>query len=214
MGKKKLKHLGKKRKKLLMTNFKKSVVVIWVVISVIAMYNITNDVKNKQEAKKTILEEFKIEFINQVKKGSKENYRKYNIYPSITIAQAILESGWGQSQLTKDANNLFGIKADSSWDGEYVEVMTDENYNDKVNAKFRKYKDINASINDHGKFLVENKRYEENGVFEAKDYKEQAKALQNAGYSTKKNKKGELIYADMLINIIETNGLHLLDSKF
>ena len=121
-----------------------------------------------------------------------KSYRKYGIFPSITIGQAILESGWGESELTKDSNNLFGIKADNSWDGETIEAITSENYNDKVKAKFRKYKDMNESIEDHAEFLVENNRYEEHGVFNAKNYKQQAIALQDAGYATKKNQKGKI----------------------
>ncbi len=215
MGRKKLKHLGKYRK------IKKSIkmcvvkigITICIIVSIGALFNITNYIEDINEAKDIQLEESKKDFIVEIEKGAKKSYRKYGIFPSITIAQAILESGWGESELTKDSNNLFGIKADKSWDGETIEVITSENYNDKVKAKFRKYKDMNESIEDHAKFLVENKRYEEHGVFNAKNYKQQAIALQDAGYATKKNQKGEAIYSQMLINIIENYNLQLLDSK-
>ena len=153
------------------------------------------------------ISEDKIEFIKAIEDGAIYNYDEYGILPSITVAQAILESGWGQSKLSKDSNNIFGIKADNSWDGESIEVMTSENYNDKIKAKFRKYNSITDSIKDHGKFLSENKRYEENGLFNSKNYKKQAQALEDAGYSTKKDKYGNLIYADMLIYIIQKYNL-------
>ncbi len=151
------------------------------------------------------------EFIKTIEEQAKKSYKEYGIFPSIIIAQAIIESGWGNSQLTKDSNNLFGIKADDSWKGRTIEVITTENYNDKITASFRKYKSVQDSIKDHAKFLKENKRYEKNGVFEAKNYKEQAQALENAGYSTKQNIDKEYIYAQMLIEIIEKYKLYILD---
>ncbi|MEG0198818.1 MAG: hypothetical protein RR676_16950, partial [Acinetobacter sp.] len=98
-----------------------------------------------------------------------------------------------------------------SWDGKVTEVITTENYSDKVVAKFRKYNSLEDSIKDHAKFLKENKRYEEGGLFLSDDYKEQAQSLENAGYSTKKNESGESIYADMLVDLIERYKLNLMD---
>ena len=153
----------------------------------------------------------KIDFIKQVSKLSYENYEKYNILPSITVGQAILESRWGESELTENSNNIFGIKSDSSWTGKTVNMNTSENYNEKIVDSFRKYESIKDSISDHGKFLTENKRYENSGLFDAKHYTTQAQALEDAGYATKKNKFGELIYADTLINVIREYNLQLLD---
>ena len=155
----------------------------------------------------------KIKFIKNVSSLSYENYEKYNILPSITVGQAILESNWGNSDLSKYSNNIFGIKADEGWNGEIVKLNTSENYNDKVLATFRKYDSIKDSIKDHGKFLNENKRYEEKGLFKAKHYIIQAQILEDAGYATKKNKNGELIYADTLINVIREYNLQLLDRE-
>lgn len=162
------------------------------------------NIKNEKE---------KIEFVKMVAKQSKQNYYEYGVLPSITTAQAILESGWGQSSLTKESNNVFGIKADKRWNGKKIEVSTSENYNDKINAYFRVYDSIEESIKDQGQFLVENKRYREHGLFEAKHYITQAQALEDAGYSTKKNKNGEAIYADMLIDLIRKYNLMLLDRE-
>ena len=155
----------------------------------------------------------KIEFIESIEQQAYINYKKYGILPSITIGQAILESGWGKSQLAMEHNNLFGIKADSRWNGDIATMTTNENYSDVIEASFRKYDSKAESIEDHGLFLYENERYTVNGVFIAKDYRSQALALQSAGYSTAKNEAGELIYADKLINIIKNYNLMLYDTK-
>ena len=155
----------------------------------------------------------KVDFVKKISELSYENYEKYNILPSITVGQAILESSWGESDLTKKSNNIFGIKADARWNGKVVKANTSENYNDKIVDAFRKYDSMKDSINDHGKFLSENKRYEESGLFKAKHYTTQPQALEDAGYATKKNEKGELIYADILIDLIKKYNLQLLDRK-
>ncbi len=215
MGKSKIKHLGKNKKmKKINLIVKKTLITISVIVCISTLYNMTKEleesiVKNQEYD----ISKDKIIFIKEIEDGARYNYNKYGILPSITVAQAILESGWGKSKLSKESNNIFGIKADSRWDGESIEVMTSENYNDKVKSKFRKYNNITESIKDHGKFLYENKRYEENGLFNSKNYKKQAQALEDAGYSTKKDKYGKLIYADMLIYIIQKYNLNKLDFR-
>ena len=154
----------------------------------------------------------KIEFIDSVSEIAFDNYKEYKILPSITISQAILESGWGESELSSEYNNLFGIKADSRWSGEKVELETKENYDDIIVSAFRAYEDLTSSIKDHGRFLYENERYSLNGLFDGKTYKEQAQALENAGYSTAKDEDGNLIYADKLIRVIQENNLMLYDT--
>lgn len=216
MRRNKIKHLGKNKKFKTKINLllKKSLIVLFVILSIILIYNISKEVKeyiSKKSKYEISLEKSK--FIEEVKDGAMYNYNKYGILPSITVSQAILESGWGKSKLSKESNNLFGIKADNSWDGEAVEAITSENYDDTIKAKFRKYKSITDSIKDHGKFLSENKRYRENGLFDSKNYEKQAQALEDAGYSTKADKNGKLIYADMLIEIIEKYNLTKLDFK-
>ncbi|MCQ2969137.1 MAG: glucosaminidase domain-containing protein [Clostridium sp.] len=155
----------------------------------------------------------KIDFIESIEQQAYINYKKYGILPSITIGQAILESGWGKSQLAFEHNNLFGIKADSSWSGDIATMVTKENYSDVIDANFRKYENKAKSIEDHGLFLYENERYAINGVFAAKDYRSQALALQSAGYSTAKDEDGNLIYAEKLINIIKNYNLMIYDTK-
>ncbi len=152
-------------------------------------------------------------FIEELSPKAIELYNKHGILPSITIGQAILESGWGKSDLSVKANNLFGIKADSSWKGESVSMTTSEYYNDVIQDKFRRYKNKTDSLDDYGKFLVENDRYKKNGLFEATQYIGQAKALENAGYSTKQDENGNNIYSNLLINVIKENDLQLIDNK-
>lgn len=150
-------------------------------------------------------------FIELIKDKALENYNDYGILPSITISQAIIESNWGKSTLASEYNNLFGIKADESWDGDRVNFETNENHDDIIYSNFRAYESIEDSIKDHGKFLFENSRYRENGFFDSKDYKSQAKALEEAGYATAKNEKGELIYSEIIIEVIEENNLYDYD---
>lgn len=169
------------------------------------------DSDNQEVYSNTYMDSEKMEFIETISDGAISNYNKYGILPSITMAQAILESGWGNSELAVTHNNLFGIKADSRWNGAIATIATSENYNDSTIANFRKYDNINESIEDHGKFLYENSRYAEYGLFNGNDYKSQAQALEDAGYSTVQNENGIPIYADKLISVIEKYSLMQYD---
>ena len=160
-----------------------------------------------------INEKNKMKFISDIEEDAKNNYEEYGILPSITMAQAILESAWGESTLSSEHNNLFGIKADDRWNGKKVNMETKENYDDVIEDYFRVYASYESSVEDHGKFLSENSRYRNNGIFDKKTYKGQAQALEDAGYATAKNENGELIYADSLINVIQKNNLMLYDTE-
>ncbi|MCT3603427.1 N-acetylmuramidase [Lactobacillus acidophilus] len=98
-------------------------------------------------------------FLNKAAKQAVKAAKKYGTYPSVMIAQAILESGWGQSALATEANNLFGMKADDSWPGETYSAKTrEEGTNGKsyyIVAKFRKYNSFEESFEDNGKKLRE-----------------------------------------------------------
>ena len=154
-----------------------------------------------------------MKFIDEIKTEAIQNYKDYKILPSITIAQAIIESSWGKSTLAKQYNNLFGIKADAYWKGKSVTLETKEHLDTIIDDKFRIYDDKNESIKDHAKFLATNKRYKNNGVFDAKTYIYQAKALEKAGYSTAKDENGNSIYAARLIELIQQYNLQLIDSE-
>lgn len=151
-----------------------------------------------------------VKFINSIKESSIKNYEDYSVLPSITIAQAILESNWGDSRLSKEFNNLFGIKANSTWKGDSVSVETSEYYDTVIVDEFRAYKSKGDSIKDHAQFLSENPRYKD--VFIKQTYIEQAKALEDAGYSTVSDENGNLTYKNLLVEIIQQYNLQLLDS--
>ena len=155
----------------------------------------------------------KDKLIENMKAISIENYKKNGVLPSVTISQAILESNWGKSELSAKYNNYFGIKASAGWNGKIATFSTKENYNDTIKANFRAYDSLEESVNDFGNFLNVNGRYRKHGLFDGKNYIEQAQALEDAGYSTKKNSKGEAIYADLLIELIKDNNLMIIDSE-
>ena len=130
------------------------------------------------------------------------------LFPSVLLAQAALESGWGQSILANKFNNLFGIKADKSWKGETVILPTREVLNGKtvtIEQPFRVYSNASDSFSDRNKFLKKNPRYTKAGVFEAKTPESQAIALQTAGYATDPG------YAAAIIKIINTYDLKRFD---
>ena len=146
-----------------------------------------------------------MDFIESIKDYAIKDYKTSKVLPSITIAQAILESGWGKSTLSLKANNLFGIKK-GNWTGEIITLPTKEYYNGNwvvINAEFRKYKNYGESIKDHST-LLNSSWYSE--VLQNNHYKGQAQALQNCGYATDPN------YSYLLIQIIEENELYKYDT--
>lgn len=153
----------------------------------------------------------KRDFVESIKDDVMEESKRSRILPSVIIGQAALESNWGRSGLFKDYNNLFGIKADQSWKGRKINVSTSEYYNTKIKDDFRVYDTVKESIKDFGDFIKDNPRYTKAGVFNKKTYKEQIKAIEDAGYSTITDKKGEKVYAKYVIDIIYSNNLQILD---
>lgn len=137
--------------------------------------------------------------------------KKLNILPSVTIAQAILESGWGKSELAKNAHNLFGIKAGADWKGKTYSKRTKEQKPTgevyEIVADFRAYDSFAESIMDHDAFFVSTDWRKKNyaAVLNAKNYKDQAEALQSCGYAT------ALDYGKQLIGLIERLGLQQYD---
>ena len=127
------------------------------------------------------------------------------IFPSVKMAQMILESGWGEDAPVKLANNYFGIKKGTNWNGPTVELKTSKDAK-KVNV-FRKYATPIDSIKDHSSFLISNPRYAKNGVFTATTPEAQIQAIANAGYAESKN------YANTIIGIINSNKLKELDKQ-
>ena len=129
-----------------------------------------------------------------------------DILPSLTIAQAILESGWGKSDLAQKANALFGIKAGTGWKGPRVDSKSKEHIDAKrvdITAAFRAYDSWEKSIEDHGK-LLRAERYK--AVIGERDYKTACRAVHTAGYATDPE------YANKLIKLIEQYGLAKWDA--
>ncbi len=131
---------------------------------------------------------------------AQEEMRLYKIPASITLAQGILESGAGNGELTRRANNHFGIKC-HDWDGE--KVYHDD---DRRGECFRKYKHAKYSYRDHSLFLSGRGRYADLFELDADDYKGWAKGLRKAGYATDRR------YPDKLIDLIERYELYKFDS--
>ena len=131
-----------------------------------------------------------------------EEMKMYNIPASISLAQGILESGMGFSRLAVVANNHFGIKCHSEWEGKRIYHDDDEK-----GECFRVYKDPRTSYRDHSLFLTSRSRY--NLLFDLKidDYKGWAKGLKKAGYATDPK------YSNKLINLIERYSLDRFDIK-
>lgn len=175
------------------------------------VYHYIDNLKYTGTQKDNLNDNSKQEFIKGIYPQAADIYDKYGVLPSLTISQAILESGWGKSDLSVKAHNLYGIKADSSWKGNKIKMSTSEYYNKKIKDEFRVYGSNEESIKDYGEFLKNNKRYNKSGVFAATQYLDQAKAIEKAGYSTVENDKGEEIYAELLTEIIQEQNLQLLD---
>lgn len=147
------------------------------------------------------------DFIARVGALASADMKQSGVLASLSVAQAILESGWGTSVLAVNANALFGIKADARWNGKTYGIATKECYDGvnfiMVNAKFRAYSNWEQSIADHSAFLLASSRYA--AVIGERDYKKACAAIQKAGYATDPS------YAARLIKLIETYGLTAYD---
>lgn len=139
-------------------------------------------------------------YIEKYKTLAVEQMYKYGIPASITLSQGLLESGAGKSLLALKANNHFGIKAGITWTGPVI--LKDD---DAVGEKFRVYRNVFESYEDHSLFLTRNRRYSSLFTLERDDYKGWANGLKSAGYATNPR------YASLLIGLIERYELHRFD---
>lgn len=149
--------------------------------------------------------------------------KKSGILASVSMAQFILESGYGKSELAQKANNVFGMKrslsgntwSGSSWDGTsvYTKQTKEQNADGSyvtITADFRKYKCVEDSIADHSAYLLGAKngsklRYD--GLKGCTDYKKAVQIIKDGGYAT------SLTYVDNLCSIIERWNLTQYDAK-
>ena len=141
------------------------------------------------------------QYIDQYKDIAIEQMQRYHIPASITLAQGLLESGAGRSELTRNSNNHFGIKCNNNWTGR--RTYHDD---DAKNDCFRVYDSAYESYEDHSKFLSGNQRYRQLFQLKATDYKGWAKGLKACGYATSP------VYAEKLIEIIQLYKLYQYDS--
>ncbi|PHR15124.1 MAG: N-acetylmuramidase [Aequorivita sp.] len=141
-------------------------------------------------------------YIKEYGEIAKEEMLQYGIPASITLAQGILESGAGAGELTLKANNHFGIKCHTGWEGDRVYHDDDER-----GECFRKYNDPKYSYRDHSLFLTQRSRYQDLFKLRKDDYKGWAKGLRKAGYATDPK------YPDKLIGIIERYNLTAYDDE-
>ena len=140
------------------------------------------------------------DYFDQYKDVAVEQMLKYHIPASITLAQGVLESGAGRSELATRANNHFGIKC-NGWIGRKSYHDDDER-----NECFRAYDNVYESYKDHSIFLTTSKRYSSLFQLKLTDYKGWAKGLKDCGYDTSPT------YATKLIEIIQLYKLYQYDT--
>lgn len=141
-------------------------------------------------------------YIEKYKEVAKDNMIRTKIPASVTLGQAILESGAGTGPLSIQANNHFGIKCHKEWTGPSISYTDDEE-----NECFRKYQDPSESFRDHSYFLTSRPRYVPLFQLGEDDYAAWAKGLKNAGYATDPK------YPDKLIALIERYQLNKFDAE-
>lgn len=191
-----------------------AIMIVFVLIVVVvsgAFYVRSNRIASSQsryvsESSTNVVDKTKREhdsFISQVAHPAIKLYEKnQQVLPSIVVAQAILESSWGNSDLYRNANNPFGIKG--SYQGQSIRYNTEEVISGKritVKAAFRKYPSLLAAINDHNQLLTQQFINQNDGL----SYRQMAKSLQQNGYATDPN------YAKKLIQIIRKYDLSQYD---
>ena len=156
-------------------------------------------------------------FIDKIAPWAVESGIKYGVPPSVVIAQAILESAWGGSTLTRDANALYGVKHSTNWPKSgnpyvsgYVVKRTAEQTPTGgvyyIDARFCSYKSQKDSTMDHGLFLNQS-RYltAKNNYGRTKDAKQYARDIKTAGYAT------DVKYPEKLISLMDKYNLYRFD---
>lgn len=133
--------------------------------------------------------------------------RGYPLFSSVVIAQAICESGWGQSKIMMKANAIFGIKATSSWKGKVYNANTQECYDGStytnITACFRAYNSLAESISDYFNLILGLSRYSK--AINTNSPLECITAIKNGGYATSPT------YINTIMSIINSNNLTKYD---
>lgn len=168
---------------------------------------VTAPVENNKPAEKAIVQKptvtiSTIDYIKTYKDVAMEKMREFNIPASISLAQGIIESSSGNSDLTRRSNNHFGIKCHKGWEGDHT--LHDD---DEKGECFRVYKDPLNSYRDHSLFLTSRSRYSNLFKLKSGDYVGWAEGLSEAGYATDRR------YPAKLIGLIEKYDLHKYDAE-
>lgn len=138
-------------------------------------------------------------YIDRYRSLALQNEKDFGIPATIILAQGILESGAGTSELTRNSNNHFGIKAlGNSWTGGIYRAWDDE----AQKSKFRVYSSAEESYNDHARLLTNGSRYRQLFNLSVYDYRGWAHGLKKAGYATAPD------YAEALIGLIDSYRLY------
>ena len=140
------------------------------------------------------------EYVDKYARIAVEEMKRTGVPASITLAQGLLESRYGQSELAVKGKNHFGIKCHNDWRGK--KMYQDD---DRRGECFRVYSNVEASFRDHSDFLRSRDRYKSLFDLDRRDYKGWAKGLKKAGYAT------DPLYADKLIDLIEDYELYRYD---
>lgn len=181
------------------TFFKKSILLVLFVILQLFFASSASAKKAKcpNMGKRMTVEEY----CEKYGEMARQQMRKHGVPASITLAQGILESGYGASYLAVVANNHFGIKAYSrNWKGPVVRCD-----DDAKDEPFCKFSSVEEGYEYHSTFLLENTRYAPLFKLDIRDYENWAHGLKKCGYAT--NPK----YGTLLINLIEANHLDVYD---
>lgn len=144
------------------------------------------------------------EFIEYLVPLAQKGYEDYGVFPSITIAQACLESTWGTSYLARTDFNLFGIKYPGNHDSTIT--ISQGTWATDDGGYYTHYESWGDSCLDHGFFLANNSRYSEAGVFSATTPEEQIQAIKNAGYAS------DEFYVSKIMATINYNNLTQYDT--
>ncbi len=147
------------------------------------------------------LNKYSLEYIRKYAPIAVREMHLYKIPASITLAQGLLESNNGRSELAAKSNNHFGIKCHKGWRGERV-----YHNDDRRGECFRKYTYVETSFEDHSKFLTSRNRYKPLFKLRERDYKAWARGLKRAGYATDRK------YPNKLISIIKRYKLYEFDT--
>ncbi|MFM2590638.1 flagellar assembly peptidoglycan hydrolase FlgJ [Vibrio sp. TBV020] len=154
----------------------------------------------KSEAQQPSRFESPESFVNSMKPYAEKAARALGVDSSLLLAQAALETGWGQKVINNSrgsSNNLFNIKADRSWSGDKVATQTLEYHQGvpvKEQAAFRSYQNYEDSFNDYVRFLNENPRYT-TALRHGGNNEEFIRAIHQAGYATDPS------YADKVLRV-------------